>query len=173
MPDYLGTLKFRALGNWIDQFKTATLSGEANTVDTISSPRTSWFFNFTHDLDNFETSLMIRYTSPTLYSNLLVGLDGITPGTAQYNAVAALPNSINQNIWPDAIYFDTAFAYDIWGRDDERRKLQVYLNITNITNKQPPIIAMSLNGSPYDLVGRDFKLGARFFRFKILSRETD
>jgi iron complex outermembrane receptor protein len=162
IPDYLGTLKFRAVGNWIDQFQTATLNGEQNTVDTISSPRTSWFFTFAHDLHDFETSLMIRYTSPTLYNNLLVGLDGLTPGTAQFNAVAASPNSINQNVWPDAIYFDTAFAYDILGREDKNGRLQVYLNITNILNKQPPIIAMSLNGSPYDLVGRDFKLGARF-----------
>jgi len=162
IPDYLGTLKFRAVGNWIDQFQTATLNGEQNTVDTISSPRTSWFFNLTHDLDDFETSLMIRYTSPTLYSNLLVGQDGLAPGTAQYNAAAVLPNSINKNIWPDAIYINTAFAYDILGRGNKDRRLQVYLNITNITNKQPPIIAMSLNGSPYDLVGRDFKLGARF-----------
>jgi iron complex outermembrane receptor protein len=162
IPDYLGGLKFRAVGNWIDQFKTATLSGEANTVDTISSPRTSWFFNFTHNLDNFETSLMIRYTSPTLYSNLLTGLDGLTPGTPQYDSVAARSNSINQNVWPDALYFDTTFAYDILGGDDDKRRLQVYLNITNIMNKQPPIIAMSLNGSPYDLVGRNFKLGARF-----------
>ena len=41
-------------------------------------------------------------------------------------------------------------------------RLQTYLNIDNIMNKKPPIVAISISGSAYDLVGRSFKLGMRF-----------
>ncbi len=40
--------------------------------------------------------------------------------------------------------------------------MQAYLNIENITNKKPPVVAISLGGSPYDLIGRNFKVGMRF-----------
>jgi iron complex outermembrane receptor protein len=156
-----GSLTMRALGTWTDQFKTATPTNNINSVGQISSPRMAWNILLTHSIDRFQTDFMIRYTSPTLYDPTLVGLDGLTPGSAQYNATAALPNSINRNIWPGALYYNASFAYDILERRDDQR-LQVYLNINDIFNKKPPIIATSLNGGPYDLIGRYFKLGVRF-----------
>jgi hypothetical protein len=102
---------------------------------------------------------MTRYTSPIIYDPTLIGLDGLTPGTAEYNATAAKSNSINRNIWPAALYFNTSFHYDLIA--EEQRRMQIYLNVDNVMNKQPPVIAISINGSPYDLVGRSYKLGLR------------
>jgi outer membrane receptor protein involved in Fe transport len=102
---------------------------------------------------------MIRYTSSLIFDPTLVGLDGLTPGTAAYNTTAALSNSVSQNHWPAALYFNTSIAYDFWQEND--RRAQVYFNIDNLFDKQPPIVAISISGSPYDLVGRSFKLGVR------------
>ena len=40
-------------------------------------------------------------------------------------------------------------------------KAQFYFNIDNILDTQPPVVAWSLSGGPYDLVGRSFKVGVR------------
>lgn len=155
-----GTLSMRALGNWMDVFHTITRTNDINSVGTASAPRMAWNISVNHQIEDWYTQLMVRYTSNTIYDTTLVGLDGLTPGTAAYNARAALSNSINRNIWPEALYFDTRFAYDLINTPDT--KVQAYLNIENIMNKQPPIIAISIGGSAYDLVGRNFKTGIRF-----------
>ena len=161
IPDDLGSFKMRALGNYVKEFSTATLTSSVGSVGTAPVPRMTWSFLLTYVLDRFETELLVRYTSPTKYNAMMVGLDGLIPGTAQYNAVAALPNSINQNIWPAAVYLNVNFIYDLYDRDDSK-KVQVYLDINNVLNSQPPIIANQLSNGPWDLVGRDFKVGLRF-----------
>jgi len=129
-------------------------------VGTANAPKMAWNFVVSDKWDAWTTTVMARYTANIIYDTTLVGLDGMTPGSAEYIATAAKSNSINRNIWPEALYFDTRFAYDII--DDGKNAMQLYLNVENITNKQPPIVAISINGSPYDLVGRNFKVGARF-----------
>jgi hypothetical protein len=156
-----GSLAFRALGSWIDQFQTVTPTSTINSVRTASAPRMSWNFTTSYKIDAYSWFVQAHYTSPTLYDPTLVGLDGLTPGTALYNATAAKSNSINRNLWPAALYWNTSIAYDILPSDSDS-KLQAYLNIDNIANKKPPVVAISINGSPYDLVGRSFKIGLRF-----------
>jgi outer membrane receptor protein involved in Fe transport len=162
VPDYLGSFTLRALGNWTDQLKTATLTSTLNSVGLAADPRMNWNITLSQLIYRFQTDLLIRYTSPTLYSNTLVGLDqcGCAVGSTAYNTLAGQSDSINRNIWPGALLFDMRFSYDVYDRDDEK-KLQLYLNINNIMNKQPPIIADQITG-PWDLIGRDFKLGVRF-----------
>jgi len=116
---------------------------------------------FSYIFGQVEANFLVTFLSATRYNDLLVGLDGLTPGTAQYNAVAALPNSINKNIWPNAVYLNINLAYDLYAREDNR-KVQIYLDISNVLNATPPIIADQISGSPWDLVGRDFKMGIRF-----------
>jgi outer membrane receptor protein involved in Fe transport len=156
----LGAITFRALGTWIDVFHSITPTQDIDSVGTISAPKMAWNFTLSDKWEQWTSTLMVHYTSNIIYDSTLVGLDGLTPGTAAYNAIAAKSNSINRNIWPEAVYFDTRFAYDLMSEGS--RKMQLYLNIDNITNKQPPIVAISLSGSPYDLVGRNFKVGLRF-----------
>ena len=155
-----GSLSLRALGNWTDLFHTITRTNDINSVGTASSPRMVWNVSLNHQIESWYTQLMVRYTSNTIYDTVLIGLDGLTPGTAAYNSRAALSNSINRNIWPEAVYLDTRFAYDLINAPET--KVQAYLNIENLLNKQPPVIAISIGGSAYDLIGRNFKTGIRF-----------
>jgi outer membrane receptor protein involved in Fe transport len=155
-----GTLTMRALGGWIDVFHAVTPTQDVDSVGTINAPKMVWNINLVHEWESWTTALQVKYTANLVYDTTLVGLDGLTPGTAEYNSVAAKSNSINRNIWPEALYFDMRFAYDFVKTDGKR--LQLYLNIDNITNKKPPIVAISMGGSPYDLIGRSFKVGARF-----------
>ena len=164
MPDYLGSVSFRALGAWVDEAKTYTSSGSVtNSINGTGTPRMNWTFELTHTSDNFQTNVMATYKSPVHDSATLVGLDqcGCAVGSAAYNALAANGSSINRNIWPGPLYFNTRFAYDIYGRDDDK-KLQLYLNINNVMNKKPPIIGTTFGGTFYDLIGRDFRTGVRF-----------
>jgi hypothetical protein len=154
-----GRMSFRALGTWTDVFRTITTTNNINSAGTAGTPKMAWNILMSYDLDDWGVDLMTRYTSPLTYDPTLVGLDGLAPGTAEYNATAARSNSINRNTWPAALYYNASAHYDLVS--DEGKRLQLYLNVDNIWNKKPPIIAISINGSPYDLVGRSFKLGVR------------
>lgn len=161
LPDYLGSFKIRTLGTYMMKFSTSTLTGINGTVGTASTPRFKGEALFSYMLDRVEANFLVTFQSATKYSNILVGLDGLTPGSTAYNTVAALPNSINKNIWPNAVYLNVNLAYDLYQKDDNRR-IQLYLDINNALNATPPVIADQISGSPWDLVGRDFKLGVRF-----------
>ena len=161
IPDFLGSFKMRTLGTYMMRFDTATLNGTIGSVGTSSTPRFKGETQFSYVFDQVEANFLVTFQSATKYNDLLVGLDGLTPGTAQYNTVAALPNSINKNIWPNAVYLNINLAYDLYAREDNR-KVQLYLDINNVLNAQPPVIADQISGSPWDLVGRDFKMGIRF-----------
>ena len=102
---------------------------------------------------------MVRYTSTIRFSATAVGLDGLTPGSPEFLATARLSNSINQNYWPEAVYWNANFQYDFV--DQPGRKVQGYLTIDNLFDKQPPIVAISINGTAYDLIGRAYKVGLR------------
>lgn len=39
--------------------------------------------------------------------------------------------------------------------------MQGYFTVDNLFDKQPPIVAISINGTAYDLIGRAFKVGVR------------
>jgi outer membrane receptor protein involved in Fe transport len=160
LPWMPGSLNFRAMGTWIDNFHVITPTQDTDSVGTINAPKLAFSFNLQHEWDSWTSVLNVKYQSNVVYSATNVGLDGLTPGTAAYNTVAARNDSINRNIWPEVLQFDTRFAYDIYKQGNSR--VQAYLNIENITNKKPPIVAISLGGSPYDLIGRNFKVGVRF-----------
>jgi iron complex outermembrane receptor protein len=145
-----GNLNLRALGTFVNHFHTITTTNDIDSAGTASSPKWSWNGLIAYSLDRYSFDLMVRYTSELTYDPTLVGLDGLTPGSAAYIAAAALPNSINQNKWPAALYFNTSFAYDI--TQEEGRRTQLYFNIDNLLDKKPPIVAISISGSPYDLV---------------------
>ncbi len=155
-----GTFNVRALGTWVDNFHAITPTQDIDSVGTINAPKLAMNVNLQHQWDSWTSILNVKYQSNVIYSTTNVGLDGLTPGTAAYNTTAALGNSINRNIWPEVLQFDVRFAYDIVKEGDSR--LQAYINIENITNKKPPVVAISLGGSPYDLIGRNFKVGMRF-----------
>ncbi|MFN9925912.1 MAG: TonB-dependent receptor domain-containing protein, partial [Phenylobacterium sp.] len=154
-----GQLTLRALGSWIDEYRTITRTSDIDSSGVTGTPTWSWNGQATSRNGPLTTSLMVRYTSKVRFSATQVGLDGLTPGSPEYIAIARLSNSINQNIWPEAVYWNGNIQRNFVDKPEKR--VQGYLTVDNIFDKQPPIVAISINGTAYDLIGRAFKIGAR------------
>jgi iron complex outermembrane receptor protein len=148
-----GHLTTRLLANYTGNNKTLSSAGNLNAVDGATAPRFFMTDALTYTLERFSINLISRYTSPIKYNTNLIG-----PDDPAYTL--ANPNSINRNLWPVPMYFDSQIGYDVLKGDG--KLLHFYFNINNIFDKQPPIVALPLSGGPYDLIGRAFKLGVRF-----------
>ena len=114
--------------------------------------------NLTYVLGPSATNFQIRYASDILADATLIG-----PGQTGYSPT--LSNSVNINQFPSSYYIDLAENYDFY--DNGNLKLTGFLNVNNILDKQPPggmlaWVAFIQGGSPYDIIGRAFKLGIRF-----------
>jgi iron complex outermembrane receptor protein len=76
------------------------------------------------------------------------------------------PLDINDNSIPSVVYFNTSARYTLV--DDGRKRLEIYGVINNLLDKDPPIApvdfaqAAATNLNLYDVVGRNFSVGARF-----------
>jgi len=152
-----GAFDLSALGSYINQQTTLQSQSDGsvistNAADTTSAPRWAWNVNFTYVLDRLTTNLQMRYYSPIKYSTTNIGPD-------DRNFSPANPVSINQNIWPAAITWNLHLAYDVI-QEPDGQDLQVYLNVDNLFDKDPPIIWWFV--SNYDVVGRFFKVGIRY-----------
>ena len=121
-------------------------------MDGATTPRFILTDVTTYSLDRLQINLTTRYTSAIKYSTLLIGPDDPAFSLAS-------TSSINQNLWSVPVYYNAAISYDYIDRPG--MKAQFYFNIDNILDTQPPVVAWSLSGGPYDLVGRSFKVGVR------------
>lgn len=148
-----GSLEIGALGTHNINLRTVTRTSNTDVAGTAVHPKWVWNARFTYSLGRFTGALMGKYHSEVLYSATLIG-----PDDPAYDP--ALNNSINRNLWPSLVYWNANLQYDLI--DDGGRRLQVFGVVDNIFDKDPPIVAISLNGGPYDLIGRAFKLGLRF-----------
>ena len=147
-----GRFNIRALGTYVAHLRTITPTTNIDSAGS-SMPRWSWNVLFTYNVGKFTTNVQTRYTSHIKFSPTLIG-----PDDPAYSPT--LSNSINRNIWPEALYWNLNLQYDIVAKAGKR--LQVFGVVDNLFDKDPPIVAISINGSPYDLVGRSFKAGVRF-----------
>jgi hypothetical protein len=99
----------------------------------------------------------MRYITKGIYNALQIGPD--QPGYSP-----TLTNSISDNSVPDRLYVNLSAQVDVI--KDGSRSLQVFGVINNVFDVQPPADLPSsfANGNPilYDVVGRAFKVGARF-----------
>jgi iron complex outermembrane receptor protein len=159
-----GVLQFSALGSYINQqttFQSVTnLNGSVtvtrtNFADATQAPRWAWNVNWTYLLDRLTANLQMRYYSPIRY---LAGT-AFNVGPDDPNFTFANPLSINRAVWPAAITWNMAFTYDVI-QEPDGKDLQVYFNIDNLLDKNPPIVWSFV--SNYDVVGRYFKVGIRY-----------
>ncbi|HEX3485588.1 MAG TPA: TonB-dependent receptor [Micropepsaceae bacterium] len=152
-----GSFDLSALGSYINEQRVIQAQSDGsvisiNQADTTTAPRWSWNVNFTYNLERLTANLQMRYYSPIKYATTNIGPDDRNFSTSN-------PLSINQNIWPAAITFNLHLAYDVI-QEPDGQDLQVYFNIDNLLDKDPPIIWWYV--SNYDVVGRFFKLGVRY-----------
>jgi hypothetical protein len=85
--------------------------------------------------------------------------DYVGPDEAGYNPAAA--NSINIGRFPSMAYVNLNASYDFKFGE---RSVQVFGIVNNAFNRDPPILgtaALNSGGNPYDLVGINFRAGAR------------
>lgn len=154
--DLPGQLQVRALGSHVMELST---TADGQTLDTAGFaaglPKWVWNLNFNYSLDRFGMGLQVKYASHVGYNNQLIG-----PDDPDYSPTLA--NSVNRNVWPDLVYYSLNAQYDLVAAD--KRRLQIFGVINNLFDKDPPLVAGVLftGGSPYDTIGRSFKLGARF-----------
>jgi outer membrane receptor protein involved in Fe transport len=105
----------------------------------------------------FKGGLQARYFADVHWDPALVG-----PDSPFYNP--ALANSISRNLFPGQVLFNANASYDIVNGDG--RTLQIYAIVNNVFDRAPSkqgAIAFNQNGVQYyDLIGRLFRVGARF-----------
>jgi len=124
-------------------------------------PKWRWNASFTYNLMPFSGTFAARGISSGVYSNKNIEC---TSGCPAYTS--AHP-TINNNHLAGAVYFDLSLNYTI-GDDDT---LETFLNVKNLTNKDPVIVAggpggvpydtVTTNPSNYDVLGRVFMAGVR------------
>ena len=160
-----GRFDIRALATYTrHQNVTQVVNGVSTTTEVAGSvassggvagvPKWQWNVNFNYALDRFQIGMTMHTTSSVKYSVTLVGPDDPTYSPS-------LANSVNRNIWPGIAYFAMNTSYNLI--DSGGKRLQLYLNVDNLMDKNPPVVAISIfGGNPYDLVGRRFKAGLRF-----------
>jgi len=148
-----GRFDVSALGTHTIHLRTITRTNNTNNAGTFATPKWVWNARFTYNLGRFTGNLMGRYNNAVLYNANLIG-----PDNPAYSP--SLSNSINKNLWPAMVYWNANVQYNII--DGMSRRLQLFANVDNIFDTDPPIVAISMNGGPYDLIGRSFKAGIRF-----------
>ncbi len=154
-----GRFDIRALGTFVDDLRTISPlpDGTRRDDDTAGQfvPEWSWNVAFNYALNRFSTSINAKYTTPIKYSTAFVG-----PNDPNYNP--ASNNSINKNLFPEALYWHVNTSYDLI--QAEGRRLQLFGVVENLFDKKPPLVATLIirGGNPYDVIGRNIKLGMRF-----------
>lgn len=145
-----GSMNIRILGTYVDK------SDENNGIVTVdragqlgnSHWRVAGSVNYANG--PFAAYMQVRFIEPAKIDN--------TYG----------PNDIANNRVPARTYVNTSAQYTLFD-SDTRGRLQIYGNINNLFDKDPPIIP-SASATPgqttlspdYDKIGRYFALGARY-----------
>ena len=162
-----GQLTMSTLVTWVDQLATFTTTNgvvsKANRVggDVYGSqggpvPRYRSTITFDYNLNKFGATVQTR-----MFSGFQFGRNFVGPGQANYSPT--LSNSINDNSMPGLAYWSLQLRYNMI--QEGSRNLQFYVSADNLFDKDPPkaaIIMTQGGGIPYDLIGRTFKVGARF-----------
>ena len=156
--DLPGDLTLQSFTSWVDTLATTDAVGTIDRAGAATGGVPEWTsnLNITYQLNRLTNALQFRYSSSILGDATLVG-----PGQSGYDP--KLPNSINKNTWPSAVYVAWSAQYDIVNKDG--RKLQVFGVVNNLLDKQPPaatLIGLLNGGNPYDLYGRRWRVGIRF-----------
>ena len=162
-----GQLGIAALASFANELATIDQSGSVITVtDRVGSttgagtqggPIPKWRGTVTldYDLGRFGAALQARAFKGIRANSNLVGPD-------QPNYSPTLNNSINDNHAPGGAYYNLRLRYDL--RNEDEDLIQMYVNVDNLLDKDPPAYALSLTsagGIPYDFVGRAVKVGVR------------
>jgi outer membrane receptor protein involved in Fe transport len=137
-------------------------------VGTVGFPSWKWTASGSYALDPITFNLTARGRSATRYSNnggiaLVVCTSGCPVSTANNP-------TINGDHIDGAVYWDTAITYKFM--EGAGTNAEAFLNVRNLTNKDPATVAPGPSGTPaysllsscgnFDCEGRVFRAGVRF-----------
>ncbi len=158
-----GRFTLNAMGTHLRQLETFDATGVSLGDLAGYLPKDRWTFNIAYDLDRFSAYVQVKTNSKMKYNINFIG-----PDDPRYNP--ALSTSINKNVFPSMAYWNVGVNYRII--EEEGRRVEAYGIIDNLMDKNPPggsygtLQSMGTGGSggysPYDPIGRYFKMGVRF-----------
>lgn len=156
----IGALNFRALVTRTLELSTNDQNSKVDRAGALQSggvPKWTGTTDLSFSSGGFLTTFSSRFFSGSKYDATL--FDPSDPG---YDATSG--NSINDNHFPGAAYFD---LYAEYGVKSGASRFTFFGKIENLANKAPALYAataITSGGDPYDLIGRRFTFGVRFSR---------
>ncbi len=172
--DMVGNVSIRALATrYIKNYTNDGINPEYDTVGLISNTGSAppkWVYNVSlaYNADPIMVNLTGRGMSGGIYAAGNYGYIACTTGCPV--ATVAAP-TINTNRIAGAFYLDLGLKYEFM-QSDEGLNAEMFLNINNLLNKDPPVVAQGPGGFPYaaipanpalhDVLGRMFRAGIRF-----------
>ncbi len=164
-----GDLTLRAIGTHIvysnrDDGRNPVVD-VAGTNNSQGPLNWRWLFNANYALDKFTVAWTGRFMSAGRYGNSTTQYVQCSPGSCPVSTVA-FPTLDNNHI-DSRFYHDLALTYRFYEMEDGG-SIQGYLNISNLMNKEPPLVGstnywyMTVNPIMYDTIGRKFFGGIRF-----------
>ncbi|WP_336962566.1 TonB-dependent receptor domain-containing protein [Sphingobium aquiterrae] len=161
-----GTLSLRGLATRaIERLVDNGTQAPTDSVGQNSGSLPTWKYRVTanYTVDNFTMQLTGRGFSAGVYNNSYIECTSNCPASTSLN------HTISDNHLPGAFYMDAYFARKVPVGNVEG---ELYLQITNLFNKDPALVGSGpsdtsspdpgTNRSLYDFLGRAFRVGLRF-----------
>ncbi len=169
--DWSGNLTLRFLAtNFLKNYSSNGITipfegaGVNNGGVNNAVPNWKWNASATYSDEAITFNLGARGVSSGVYNNSNVQCTSGCPVSTGNN------RTVDTNHIDGAVYWDTSIAYKIMIGDSANSEL--FLNVRNLTNKDPAIVAPGpggytyeqapYNGALYDALGRTFRAGIRF-----------
>jgi len=160
-----GSVRLRALATNYKRNATTTegiVDDTAGMNTSFGPPSWKWNASIDYALESFSASVTARGISSGVYDNDWIECSSDCP-TSTTKYVTVSDNHID-----GAVYFDLALSYGI---DVGAMQIEGFLNVRNITDKDPAIVAANpggfnytiapANARLYDVLGRTFTVGFR------------
>ncbi len=172
--DWAGNLNLRFLATrYIKNYTNDGINPPYDTVGVLNSanngpPKWVYTASITYAADPFTLNLTGRGMSGGIYGAGNYGYIACTSGCP--TSTVAAP-TINNNKIASVFYLDMGVKYEFLETDDGTNA-ELFLNVNNLLNKDPPVAASGPGGFPYaaipalpalhDTLGRMFRAGVRF-----------
>ncbi|MEO6187070.1 MAG: TonB-dependent receptor [Steroidobacteraceae bacterium] len=146
-----GRVNVRLLANYVDKLATTAAINATTTelAGQYTNPEWTLFGTVGYDLGRFSAVLDLRYFGSGTIDNAK------TVGTG--------PLNLNVNDVASNFLTNATFQYDL-GDKGPLHDAQIYLRVNNVFNRGIPFPSQGVGGAAAEefLVGREFRLGARF-----------
>jgi len=161
-----GMVQLRAMATNYRKNAT-TINGVVNDTagenTSVGPPSWKWNASVNYALNEIRASVMARGISKGVYDNDWIECSSGCPTSDATKYVTVSDNHI-----PSAIFWDTSFTYG-FGYNDW--KVEAFVNVRNVFDRDPPIVAANpggfsytiapANAQLYDVLGRTFTVGFR------------